>query len=409
MLIRYFLNPEAGDALDVQAEVHGTAKELRLMDVSGFLTHAIRNLTPIPPSEIGFDTVDTGVWRLPLKRGNTRFRYSVPTRFAKAWKHGILPVVKGTGSTFFLGNGVFLRALLSEEVRYEIRIAGHASSSLPATGHYWTARNGRQLSLGGFVCGDFTETGASGGGIPLSLLFDRGMEGLREEITSLSSLLVQEMTRIFGETPSETLSMFIFKAPRSPAPGEKAIGSGLSFHRGIFLQLTASSKANAWLILHELAHQWLGQDIHAGEPGVKWFLEGTASWCAMTAAQALGFLTRDHRHELLSQSGETYLRAAEMIIGKNPALLEARTTHSYETEGGILLIHGLDRFFRNKGRTGFRDFLRAFYTTFRGAPISNGDILRAAETFAGTPLPPYVREFLEKKGLLPFREWVETD
>jgi len=398
----YFLIPSDGGSFDVRATVRGESSEIRLMDVSG----SGRILSPIAPSGMRAETMEKGVWRLPLRRGRKRFYYTVQGMPPETRSQGNVSFIKRGNCIFFLGRDVFLRAFPSEAC-YRIHVDGNMASSLPARGIGWEAKDGRHLSLGGFIMGDFFREVDHTNGITVQLLvhweMDRTAGILRPELLRF----LRALTAFFGYTPGDSVSFFIFRKGEHDESSGETMGVGLSFEGGILLCLKGIEtvdERNAWLILHEMAHQWLGTGVFAGEPGLEWFFEGMASWCAMTLARDLGYLTRQTLRTLLTRDVEHYLTSAKRLIGqKGP--FHPGEIHQYETKGGLLMAYGLDQYFKRNAGGGLRDFLSLFYGSFKGNPVSERDLLGAIKKFGRGTLPKFIRNFLERKALLPFHNW----
>jgi len=243
--------------------------------------------------------------------------------------------------------------------------------------------------------------------VALHFLGDREMEKTVAISSPVLTRFTQAMTAFFGQPFGKSLSFFIFRRGKNlPASGE-GMGAGLSFDGGIllFLKETRSvEEGDAWLILHEIAHQWLGVGVYAGESGLEWFFEGTASWCAMTLAHDLGYLSGQRLYELLSRDAAHYLALAKGITGRKD-YVSAMDFHQYRVRGGLLAAYGLDLFFRKNNIGGLRDFLAMFYRDLRGGPVSERDILGAMKKFSGGVIPEFILDFLEYRTLLPFQEW----
>jgi len=406
MILHYRLNYRTLNFLHVRGAAEGGDGALQLIDASGVLSRIIPEGPVVThPSGKFSETVATGAWRFPLRRGRGSFRYTLRLFTETAERTEAMSIVKGNRCLFFLGRAIFLRVFPSE-ARYRIGVEKKAVSSLSRKGTGWEAENGRQLSLAGFLLGDFFNRSASDNEMMLRLVGEREMEAMAGRVQPVLLRLVRAMTVFFGSPACNELSFFILRDNRNLSSSERGVGSGLSFQKGVFLLFKkeeAVSEPDIWLILHEVAHQWLGMGVFAGEPGLEWFFEGMASWCAMTVAHELGYLPEQRLHKLLTRDAEHYLTSAENIIGRREDNIG--DFHQYRVQGGLLSAYGLDLFFRKNAAGGLRDFLALFYQKFRGGLVSESDILGTMEKFSGRAVPEFIRDFLEQRELLPFQNW----
>jgi len=220
--------------------------------------------------------------------------------------------------------------------------------------------------------------------------------------------LVQSMVDFFGLPSSRILSFFILQRNGGLLSSEVNMGVGLSFYQGILLLLNQTgtiSETDNWLILHEVAHQWLGVGIYAGEADLEWFFEGMASWCAMTLSRDLAYMTEETLHQLLILEGDRYCTAAKTVIGRESGEIDPCHFKQYKIRGGLLLAFGLDLFFIRQGDGNLTDFLRYLYKKCKGEAIYKDDIIEAINKKSGEGIPAFVHDFLEQKRLLPFQEW----
>jgi aminopeptidase N len=151
------------------------------------------------------------------------------------------------------------------------------------------------------------------------------------------------------------------------------------------------------VMLHELAHQWFGDDVAPYEWSDVWLNEGHASWYEFTYADEKGFLPDDagapDLESLMREAyaqGDTY-RANYGPVGR-PLSGDVNDVFNPNVYGGgALVLYAL----RQKiGTPAFTTLERAWVTKYHGKSASTADFIALASKVSGRDLTGFLRAWI---------------
>jgi aminopeptidase N len=141
------------------------------------------------------------------------------------------------------------------------------------------------------------------------------------------------------------------------------------------------------VIVHELAHQWIGDSLRLASWNDTWLKEGLASYAEILWAE------RAHPEDAYS-----LLDNWESSLHDNGALNDQPPDGLYSDAvyvKGAWVFHMLRR---KMGEEAFRAFLREYATHYRGQAVTPADLQRVAEEVSGQDLGAFFDQWVARPG-----------
>lgn len=198
------------------------------------------------------------------------------------------------GALFAPGMALFYLPPDPVSVTVEIAIEGEVVTSWSADSAWsseWPRTHVRLDSAAAleqtyFACGELA-TFRSGRTV---FVHEGGFPFVPEGLKSLWAELCAEVLGMFGESDVPDWSVFLF-ACADCEPGRPGIGFALPSAALVSVSSgddELASPHTLWLMLHEFAHQWLGENLRRSAAADDWFFEGFTSFIAFEALQRSG-------------------------------------------------------------------------------------------------------------------------
>jgi hypothetical protein len=215
-----------------------------------------------------------------------------------------------------------------------------------------------------------------------------------------SSANVEQMRQIFSETP---LAMQILEDLFGPYPFESyghavvpVLNAALEMQTMTVMPFSVqnvSSPESIWfLVVHELAHQWYGNEVRLGAWQDIWLNEGFASYAEWLADE---FRYQDQRHVWLRAEAESALVSSGRPTPlAYPTPAEMFSNDSYVK--GAWVLHMLRE---SVGDAAFFDLLKAYARAFADLPTTTAAFFQFAERHLERDLSQFRRQWLEQAGL----------
>ncbi len=150
-------------------------------------------------------------------------------------------------------------------------------------------------------------------------------------------------------------------------------------------------------MMHELAHQWIGNSVAPKDWADIWNNEGHATWYETTWAAENGYLEDDtgiadfdallkRIYELGDQYRADYGPVAEPLSGSDADVFSSQSYY-----GGLLVLYALRQ---EIGTPAFERLERQWVTKYRGKSASTQDYVALASKVAGRDLKPFLDAWL---------------
>lgn len=143
-----------------------------------------------------------------------------------------------------------------------------------------------------------------------------------DTLLTLWPRLAREIGDIFGEDQPTDWTVFLFASHEHP-PGRPGVGFALPGGALVSVSaddITLASAHTLWLLLHERAHQWLGDALGRADPADDWFFEGFTNFIACEVLARTGLLPAGERERLRALSR----RAVRRLGSSDPLALAHR-------------------------------------------------------------------------------------
>jgi aminopeptidase N len=166
----------------------------------------------------------------------------------------------------------------------------------------------------------------------------------------------------------------------------------LSLHPGFFVDETQVPPSNAEPVLvHELAHQWFGDDVAPAEWSDLWLNEGHATWYeARYADQKFGISFVDRMHAAYEQGNELRALYGPVALPASSDLFSLFSDNVYN--GGALVLYAL---YQRVGADTFYDIERRWVQRYGGESPTTRDFIDLVVRVArDRSLAPFLEDWL---------------
>jgi aminopeptidase N len=166
----------------------------------------------------------------------------------------------------------------------------------------------------------------------------------------------------------------------------------LSLHPGFLVDETQVDPIDAEPVLvHELAHQWFGDDIAPAEWSDVWLNEGHATWYeARYADEKFGVSFVERMHDTYEVGNQYRADFGPVARPSSSELLELFSDNVYN--GGALVLYAL---YQRVGERTFYDIQRSWAKRFSGESATTWDfILHAAKVSRDLGVVPFLARWL---------------
>ncbi len=154
-----------------------------------------------------------------------------------------------------------------------------------------------------------------------------------------------------------------------------------------------------YLVQHEMAHQWFGNNITCATWSDIWLNEGLATYADFIAKkfligddEAMEDIKGDQNSAMDAINGSVYIPEDEVYYGNKERIFSGVLTY----DKGTCLIHQL-RYLINNDDT-FFGFLQHYTDTFRGQTITTDQFRDALEDYTGLDLHSYFEQWCYGQG-----------
>ncbi|MCA9671968.1 MAG: M1 family metallopeptidase [Myxococcales bacterium] len=243
----------------------------------------------------------------------------------------------------------------------------------------------------------------SGAGLPLRALVPRGKGSLASGSLALTRALLPVLERYFGRAyPYRKLDIAALVAFGSGAMENAGL---ITFRESGILYDSVSASAQqvrrtAWVIAHELSHQWFGNLVTMRWWDDLWLNEAFATWMSVKAVDA-------YRPELRAREG---LRSIRSWVYDIDALRSARAvrqsvrsvSQAEAAFDGLTYIKGasvLDMLEAWAGPRAFQRGVQAYLARHAFGNATAADLFRALEAATKKPVGRVARTFLDRPGV----------
>jgi aminopeptidase N len=166
----------------------------------------------------------------------------------------------------------------------------------------------------------------------------------------------------------------------------------LSLHPGFLVDETQVEPIDAEPILvHELAHQWFGDDVAPAMWSDVWLNEGHATWYeALYADQKFGVSMVDRLHAAYEEGNQMRADFGPVALPSSNDFLDLFSDNVYN--GGALVLYAL---YQRVGEKEFYEIERKWAQRNRGESVSTEDFIAHVVKIAHDPsLDPFLRDWL---------------
>ena len=264
--------------------------------------------------------------------------------------------------TLFAPGMALFHRLHDQRAEYEVNIETAAACSRPAD------ENGRllfgterELERAYFAFGDVVIDTAG----ETRFVHEPTFPFAIDDALKIWPRLAHEISQIFGDDRASGWTVFLFSSHEHQA-GQPGVGFALPGGALVSVSADDGTLASAhtlWLLLHERAHQWLGEALGRADPADDWFFEGFTNFTACEVLARAGLLPTSERERLLALSR----RAARRLNTSDSAALAHRGFLCAERWHRHLLQHG----------SSLTDVLVTLVATHRGKTLQGEDLIAA--------------------------------
>lgn len=202
----------------------------------------------------------------------------------------------------------------------------------------------------------------------------------QDELDSIA-LMINHFSDIFGKYPYDKEKFGICQAP---------LGGGMENQTMVSL-----GSLDSWLIAHELAHQWWGNNVTCATLKDMWLNEGWATYCEQLFAEyfqgptvAKAMRTANFNNVVGLANGSVYVSDTTDEF----RIYDGRLTYD---KGGAV-AHMLRFLINNDGQ--FFDVLRQYHQQFKFATATTDDFKNVAEAVTGLQLDTFFNQWVYQQG-----------
>ena len=207
-----------------------------------------------------------------------------------------------------------------------------------------------------------------------------GLSHTREHMEFMTSLVGKYPFDVYGVLAADELFGYALETQT------------LSLHPGFIVDETQVAPIDAEPILvHELAHQWFGDDLAPAEWSDIWLSEGHATWYeALYADRKFGVSMLDRLHTFYELGNQYRADFGPVAMPSHSDFLNLFSDNVYN--GGMLVLYAL---YQRVGEKTFYEIERKWAQRNRGESVSTEDFIAHAAKVAGDrSLVPFLREWV---------------
>ena len=207
-----------------------------------------------------------------------------------------------------------------------------------------------------------------------------GLSHTREHMEFMTSLVGKYPFDVYGVLAADELFGYALETQT------------LSLHPGFLVDeaLTAPIDAEP-ILVHELAHQWFGDDLAPAEWSDVWLNEGHATWYeALYADRKFGVSMLDRLHTFYALGNQYRADFGPVAMPSHSDFLNLFSDNVYN--GGMLVLYAL---YQRVGEKTFYEIERKWTQRNRGESVTTDDfIAHAAKVAHDRSLVPFLRDWL---------------
>ena len=208
-----------------------------------------------------------------------------------------------------------------------------------------------------------------------------GLSHTREHMGFMTSLVGKYPFDVYGVLAADELFGYALETQT------------LSLHPGFIVDETQSDPIDAEPILvHELAHQWFGDDLAPAEWSDVWLSEGHATWYeALYADRKFGVSMLDRLHTFYELGNQYRADFGPVALPSHSDFLNLFSDNVYN--GGMLVLYAL---YQRVGEKTFYEIERKWAQRNRGESVSTERLHRPCGEGRPGPRPvvPFLREWV---------------
>ncbi len=207
-----------------------------------------------------------------------------------------------------------------------------------------------------------------------------GLSHTREHMGFMTSLVGKYPFDVYGVLAADELFGYALETQT------------LSLHPGFIVDETQVAPIDAEPILvHELAHQWFGDDLAPAQWSDIWLSEGHATWYeALYADQKFGVSMLDRLHTFYELGNQYRADFGPVAMPSHNDFINLFSDNVYN--GGMLVLYAL---YQRVGEKTFYEIERKWAQRNRGESVSTEDFIAHAAKVAGDrSLVPFLREWV---------------
>ncbi len=207
-----------------------------------------------------------------------------------------------------------------------------------------------------------------------------GLSHTREHMEFMTSLVGKYPFDVYGVLAADELFGYALETQT------------LSLHPGFLVDETQVAPIDAEPILvHELAHQWFGDDVAPAEWSDVWLNEGHATWYeALYADEKFGVSMVDRLHDVYELGNQYRADFGPVALPSSNDFLDLFSDNVYN--GGALVLYAL---YQRVGEKEFYEIERKWAQRNRGESVTTDDfIAHVVKVTHDRSLAPFLREWV---------------
>ena len=359
-----------------------------------------------PKNDLVIDAASMGGIDVPTRlEGDERvfdlppgLRTDRPARVTVAY-HGTAPQGLTFGETWVYSGyhtctWMICRDDPGEKAAFSIRIDVPSTYKVVASGepapgrNVWTETQGFSAYLFGFAAGELTEVTTEVGGVELRLL---GVDETPESLTRKFAPSA-DMLRYFAAKAGIGLPHHAYTQVLVPG-SEAQEKSSFSIIGKEYLDPILSDPTEDWVIAHELAHQWWGNQVTCRTWSEEWLNEGVVTFLvAAYKQQRWGQGAYEREMQIAREGRERAIQARfDVPLASSRKYPSLRIMRAIAYAKGALFM---DLLRRRIGDDAFWRALGSYTQANRGKAVDSRDMQAAMERASGVDLAPLFREWV---------------
>lgn len=253
----------------------------------------------------------------------------------------------------------------------------------PTATYFWEASDPIPAYLATLAIGRYQgiET-TSSDGLPLRYYFEIGLdpEDYAETLEQTEAML-DYLSSIFGPYPMEAFGLYVVNLPR--------LGFALETNT---MSIFAPNMLDDLVLMHELAHHWIGNDVRLASWQDIWLNEGFATYTEVLWIE----------HTRGADAATRYLNEMRYDLGRRSVVIGDPGTDQLFNIAvylrGAWTLHALRE---RIGDEHFFDLLRRYYAEYAGQTVRTSDFIALAQAISGEDLAEFFDAWLYQEALPP--------